>query len=130
MEGDDPNSAHVQWMDSWEKKYITDEAVLTALATQVRQQKIRIATRRGSSDDHPDEVVTVEGMVLGKGHDTLWAEMGPRKIVRVSLVLDNGHAYHIRPGMKIEVRAKSDHQDGWREVANFPEAEVADPPET
>lgn len=113
-------SPHEEWMDAWDRQYITNEDALDGLFEEVVLKRVKMTTRQGSSSDHPDEVVVVEGVVVGVGIDILVSMENPgRRTGRMSLVLDNGHAYHLKPGMTVEawnVGQGGDQVGYWEKV--------------
>lgn len=118
---------HEEWMDAWRKKFITDKQLLDGLFEKVVFQKVRITTEQGSSADHPDERIVVEGLVVGQGLDVLMDEgkapdFKVSEVRRLSLVLDNGHAYHMKPGMTVEVweEDRPGRNAHYSPVASFP----------
>lgn len=125
-EDKEDQSPHEEWMNAWDRQYVTDDEVLEDLFEDVVLRRVKMTTDRGSSSDHPDEIVVVEGTVVGVGTDILVSMEDPtRRTGRMSLVLDNGHAYHMKPGMTVEVwnvGQGGDQAGYWQHVINFPSA--------
>lgn len=116
-------SPHEEWMNDWGLQYVTDEEALDDLFDAVLLKRVKMTTKRGSSSDHPDEVVVVEGVVVGRGKDLLVSEDGERFTGRMSLVLDNGHAHHMKPGVTVEtwnVGQGGDQTGYWQVAVSFP----------